>query len=97
MAHPAAGAQVRQRFERQLEANGIPAEAWAAEWGRELASLADSSTYLSGAGEGAAAGGLQGCCGLVQRGWGDQVCLRGKALLGAQCSWGRLSLPGYRF
>lgn len=42
-------AQVRQRFERQLEANGIPEEAWAAEWERELASLADSSTYLSGA------------------------------------------------
>lgn len=51
MAHPVAGLQVRQRFERQLAANGIPADAWAAEWERELASLADSSTYLSGPAE----------------------------------------------
>lgn len=49
MSHPAAGAHVRQRFERQLAANGIPPEGWAAEWQREVASLADSSTYLSGA------------------------------------------------
>ena len=51
MSHPAAGAQVRQRFERQLAASGIPPEAWAAEWQREVASLADGSTYLSGGGD----------------------------------------------
>ena len=45
MQSPKAGAELRQRFEGQLAAQGLPADSWAREWRSEVEALQDAQGF----------------------------------------------------